>query len=204
MRAILDGRELKLDRPTLAAALSAGVQAAEAGGRVIVEAWADGRPLSDDEISQPPDIPGSVLELVLSSADPRALVAQTFREAAAALAGARDQHVSAGRCLQRGEFDAAMPLIREVLNTWGSARTALSRGADLLRLDVASLAPPGRRVEAMAGELAARLESLKVAMTRQDWSALADVLAYELPVDAEAWCELLLAAADRAAPEPKR
>ena len=204
MRATLDGRELKLDRPTLAAALSAGVQAAEAGGRVIVEAGADGRPLTDGEISQPPDIPGSVLELALTSADPRALVSQTLREAASALAGARDQQVAAGRCIQRGEFDAAMPLIQEAVGTWGAARTALSRGADLLRIEVGDLAPGGRGVETMASELAVRLESLKAAMTRQDWSALGDVLAYELTEQADAWCGLLLAAAERAGAEPSR
>ncbi len=189
MQAFLDGRELKPDRPTLAAGLSVGVRTAESAGRIIVEAWLDGRPLTGDELEQPSDLPGAAFKLELTSAEPRELVATTLLDAVAALTDLDQTQRDAAKAIQQGKTQDAIEPIRQTVETWTSVRSIIERGSAILSIDLSNIAPAP--LAPLIQDLSRDLAALKDALERQDWSRLADCLAYELTERSAQWREAL-------------
>lgn len=185
MHAYLDGKELKPDRPTLAAGLAVGVRTAEHAGRIIVEAWVDGRPLANDELENPSDLPGSVLKLELTSAEPKDLVGTTLLDGAAALEELDAIQRDAAKLIQQGNAQEAMDSIRRVVETWTGVRSILERGSAILGFDLTTRSPES--FAPLAQTLTRHLATLKDSLQRQDWSLLSDCLAYELTEQASAW-----------------
>ena len=189
MNTFLDGQEIKPHRPTLAAGLSLAVQAAEATGRIIVEAWVDGRPLGEGELENPSDVPGSVLKLELISAEPRELVATTLLDGVAALDELVSIQHDAGVAIQKGQGQESMEAIRRVVETWTGVRAILERGSAILGTDLTAASP--MPFAPLAQSLSQNLATLKDSLQRQDWSVLSDCLAYELVPQAKAWRDAL-------------
>lgn len=187
MQAFLDGQQIESERPTLAAGLNAGVRAAESTGRIIVEAWVDGRPLAGDELESPSDVPGTTLRLDLVSAEPRELVATTLREGAAALDQIESVQRDAGRLIQAGTMDQSIQSIKAIVETWSDVQMILERGSAILGTDLSRFNPSP--FAPLAQSLSSQLATLKDSLLRQDWSALSDCLAYELTEQAVAWRE---------------
>lgn len=189
MHAYLDGQELKPDRPTLAAGLAVAVRSAESAGRIIVEAWVDGRPLANDELENPSDLPGSALKLELTSADPKDLVATTLLDGAAALEELDAVQQEAAKLIQQGKPQEAMDSIRRVVETWTGVRSILERGSAILAFDLTTKS--AEPFAPLAQTLTRHLATLKDSLQRQDWSMLSDCLAYELTQQASAWHDAL-------------
>lgn len=185
MHAYLDGKELKPDRPTLAAGLAVAVRAAEDVGRIIVEAWVDGRPLANDELENPSDLPGSALKLELISAEPKELVATTLLDGAAALEELDAIQREAAKLIQQGKAQEAVDSIRRVVETWTSVRSILERGSAILAIDLTTLSPAS--FAPLAQALTRHLGTLKDSLQRQDWSVLSDCLGYELTEQSIEW-----------------
>jgi hypothetical protein len=198
MHAYLDGHELKPDRPTLAAGLAVAVRAAENAGRIIVEAWVDGRPLANDELENPSDVPGSALKLELVSAEPRELVAATLLDGVAALDEIEGVQRDAANAIQRGQVQGSIDAIRRVAETWTGVRAILERGSAILGLDLTAASPVP--FAPLAQALSRHLGTLKDALQRQDWSMLSDCLGYELTEQARAWREALSGIASAISP----
>ncbi len=204
VEAFLDGQPIVIGRPTLAAALAAGVEAAEARGRIIVEAVADGRALDDSALDQPSDRPGDVREVRLVSAEPRALVRVTFLDAADALDDARSEQSRAAEMVQVGHLSEAMKPLQSALATWQTVRDVVDRGSAVLRIDLKSPSVAGGvSVEDRTSELLSRLNEIKSAITREDWSALSDILAYDLAEQIDAWKAMLRGLADHVMAMPR-
>lgn len=185
MLAYLDGKELKPSRPTLAAGLAVAVRAAEDAGRIIVEAWVDGRPLANDELENPSDLPGSALKLELTSAEPRELVATTLLDGAAALEELDAMQRQAATLIQQGKTAESIEPIRHIVETWTGVRSILERGSAILAIDLTTLSPAS--FAPLAQALTRHLGTLKDSLQRQDWSVLSDCLGYELTEQSLAW-----------------
>jgi hypothetical protein len=204
VEAFLDGQPIVIGRPTLAAALAAGVEAAEARGRIIVEAVADGRPLDDNALDQPSDSPGDVREVRLVSAEPRALVRVTFLDAADALDDAKNDQARAAEMVQVGHLSEAMKPLQSALATWQTVRDVVDRGSAVLKIDLKNPGVAGGvSVEDRTSELLSRLNEIKSAITREDWSALSDILAYDLGEQIDAWKGMLRGLADHVMAMPR-
>lgn len=185
MQAFLDGHELKPDRPTLAAGLAVAVRTAESTGRIIVEAWVDGRPLANEELDNPSDVPGSALKLELVSAEPRDLVATTLLDGAAALDDLESIQKDACKAIQSGRASESLEDIRRVVETWTGVRAIIERGSAILGVDLMGLSP--EPFGPLAQSLTQQLTAMKDALQRQDWSVVSDCLGYELTDQAKAW-----------------
>jgi len=203
MPVLLDDSPIAIDGPTMASALAAARAAAESQGRVITDIILDGCPVAENPlaptITDAPLAPAADLRFV--TADPVELVQASLREAAIGLDGVNTHQRAAAHAIQTGRFDHAMPSLSEAFTTWETARRTVTDGCGLLGLD-----PEGLLVEVegspvpLAGAvnmLLIRLTEIKRCLTAQDWCGLSDVLAYDLPADAELWRGLLRGMADK-------
>lgn len=200
MRVTLDGAPLVLERPTLAQALSKASAAARARGRVIIEARADGHALSDDQLGNPSDEPGSLREVTLTSAEPRALVKVTLDDAARAVGDlAKDQRESAAK-IHAGRESEALSQLQSIFTTWQTVKDIVDRAQALLEHNLDDVAleavPRGETVSVASRRLLTHLKNVRSSLTTQDWSALADTLEYDLCEEADTWVKLLSGLAD--------
>jgi hypothetical protein len=188
MRAFLDDQSLTTDRPTLAAALRAAAQQAQRQGRVVVEVTIDGQPAGDELLDHPPDEP-TAAEVRLVSIDPRQLVRETLGDCVEALSAANDDQLGAAELIQTARMDEALEPLGCAMGTWQAVRDALERSLALLRSEAVQVDPrmDAAQIEALVSGLAVRLEEIRAALSREDWSALADVLAYDMPGEVEHW-----------------
>lgn len=196
MRVFLDDQPLAAS-PSLAAAIAAARSEAERRGRVIVDILRDGRPLPGELLSDPTNTPEpDTAELRCESTDPRALVAESLRQAAAALTDSRERHIEAGRLIQSGSLDAVMPLLAQALEAWTQAHRVVTDGLALLSLEPDAV---DRALTPAITTLSERLAEVKRTLKAQDWSGLADALAYDLPAEIDRWVPMLRGLADRVA-----
>jgi hypothetical protein len=188
MKTYLDQREIG-PQPTLAAALETARRQAADLGRVVVEVKLDGVDLTDEQIDQPGTVAGERIECI--SADPRALVAMSFEQAAEALDEARAIQQDAAGALQAGQTDQAFGLLAEAVGVWEAVRKVLDQAPVLLGVSPQSLCPAGTSFQQTTAELSASLSALKATLAMQDWATLADLLNAELDQQAEVWTGLL-------------
>lgn len=206
MRVYLDGVELGHGHPTLAGALRAAVSAAEASGRMVVEANADGRSLSQQELSDPSTYESAITELRLESIEPRSMFRETLLDAVDALACASESQQHAAELLQTGRTSEASEPLKSALATWQMVREVLDQGAEVLHLDLRKLKfgdPPVHFGDQIV-KLASHLVEVKRSLATEDWSALSDVLAYDLHTRAQEWQRMLYFLADQIMTDDQR
>jgi leucyl aminopeptidase (aminopeptidase T) len=200
MQVYLDDRKIQPDRATFAAGLRAGVDEAARAGRVIVEVYLDGSVVADTILESPPEEDLGT-ELRLTSVEPRSLVRVTLLDAREALDTARDDQRRAAELIQSGKVEEALAPLSAAIQTWQAVREAVEKTAALARVPLDSLSFPGGatatdRVVDVVGGLTGRLEEIKRCLASEDWSALADALAYDMDEQAVRWQKLLAGMAE--------
>lgn len=201
MRVYLDGEPLQSEPTTFAEALRGAVAAAESRGRIVVEATLDGQPVTDAMLDSPPE--GMLAgELRCTTAEPRSLVRVTLLDAADALETTRSLQQHSADLVQTGKTIDALPPLGEAVATWQAVRDAVERGATLLAIPLADvrIAVGGETFgpEELIAQLSDRLQELRRALAGEDWSAVGDVLAYDMAEQVDRWKALLTELAERA------
>jgi hypothetical protein len=195
MQVLLDGVPIDVPRPSVALAIQTAAADAVRRGRIVIEVKADGVALTGEQLSNPADEDCGIRELSMLSADPRLLVQQTVLDAADAVESVRADQASAAEMIQTGRANEALDTLQRAFITWQAARDVVARGAALLSIDLDRLALPGVAEDvsfaSATTDLLSHLTQLKDALNRQDWSALADIVAYDLDADAQTWHALL-------------
>ncbi|MEX2217235.1 MAG: hypothetical protein WD749_00620 [Phycisphaerales bacterium] len=196
MNAYLDGKPLTLPQPgTMAGALRAALADAERRGRVIVEVQIDGAKAPDSLLEEPPEeAVGS--EVRLLSVEPVALVRTTLMDAADALESARERQGRSAELIHAGKVEDALRPLSEAIETWQTVRDAVEKSAAMLNLRLSELKAGTPGMEALVESLSGRLSEVRRALAGEDWSALADVLAYDMGDQADRWKSALIAAAE--------
>lgn len=185
MRVLLDDSPLLAHAGTLGEALDHGRAEAERRGRVIVEVLADGVPTAPDDLSSAEALarPSHAGELRMVTADPRELVATTFRDASAALGDLIETQQGIARRIQTGNGAEATRLLGEVFEVWDAARQALEQGSAMVSIDLNE----DEAVADLVSSLTDRLRAVVRAVESNDWSTLADELEFDLCEQAERW-----------------
>lgn len=196
MRVLLDGQLIPIDRPTLAVALATAARHAEACGRVIISALADGAPIPDETLRQPSDEFCTIGELALSTSSPGQVVGEMLTHAADALASIRTTQQEAGTLIQRGETALAQPHLESVFSVWQAVAGGVQQAAEMLGLNLAALRVPDGYGDTMAVTpqiefLVDKLRELHAAMQRQDWAATSDIVLFDLDELAKSWGQML-------------
>ena len=195
MKIILDDTpltDLPASAATLAQAIAAAAQRAASQDRVIVDIFADGREISTAELDDEETMAHACDEVRLTTAEPRAFVRVTMRDAADALEAARSHQERAAELIEAGSTPEAYEAIETALALWQSARQSLDQGSQLIGLDLTTLPfeHPDILPEAIA-KLSAALEEVRRSVGAQDWAALSDVLLYDLDDLVGEWQHLL-------------
>jgi hypothetical protein len=197
MQVLLDGNPIQVARPSLADALVAAQADAANRGRIIVEVKADGVLLSGDKLGNPSSEPSTYRELRLLSAEPRALVRHTILDAVSALENARGEQAKAAELIQSGDTEAALQSLQAAVLTWQTVRDVVEQSAGILKLELASLELPGVEeglsFESATSDLLGHLKQMRAALDQQDWSALSDIVGYDLDAQVGVWKGLLIA-----------
>lgn len=202
MRLLLDNQEITIDRPTLAAAIAAGVAQAESQGRIIVEAMLDGTQLDDESLGNPSDETLDSGEVRLVSAEPRSLVRVTLLDAADALDEASRSQNLCAEAIQTGQVKDALEQLSDALGIWDTVRDVVVKSAKLLDIELDRIKDPGAEdeqgatINELTTVLSKHLQEVKRCLAVQDWAALADVLGYDLADQVEPWKRLLQMMAD--------
>jgi hypothetical protein len=210
MRVLLDGQLVPIDRPSLALALATAARRAEAAGRVIVTATADGETIPDETLKAPKDEFCAIAELVLTSASPTRVVGEMLVHAADAIESVRGTQQHAGHTIQRGEPEQAREHLESVFGIWQAVAGGVQQAAEMLSLDLATLRVPDGYGDTIAVSpqieiLVEKLRDLQAAMQRQDWAAMSDLLLFDLDELAKSWGQMLrglAAVVQEAGPRP--
>jgi hypothetical protein len=199
MDIFLDDRPIESTATTLPGAIAAATEAAE--GRLLIEVSADGHSVPQEHFAEPPATDPYAHEVRFISADPLSLVRVTLQEAADDLDKAVSDHEAVARMLQVGETAEALPKLSQILAVWIRIDNAL---AACRSVPGVSLTDPTltKQFDDAAAELTPKLAEIRDAVTSQDYTAAADVLAYDLPGHAESWAELLRRMSDNISVQP--
>jgi len=196
MQVYLDDKPLRTET-TFAGGVRAAIDAAAASGRVVIEAYLDGAIVADAILESPPEEELG-RELRLTSVDPRSLVAGTLTDAMSALHSAEADQKECAELIQAGNVEEALAPLSSMIQTWQAVREAVEKSAAITRVSLDDMVAPqaggasgaDRVVNAIAS-LSTRLEEIKRCLGSQDWSALADVVGYDMGEEAERWRRLL-------------
>ena len=192
MRVYLDNEPVTVARPTFAAAVAEARRLAEKNQRVIVEATLDGLAVPDDALIEPPDEEYPDSELRFVTEEPVELIRRTLGQVAESLDGTKEQQARAAQLIQTGKLDEAMRNLSSSLTSWSQVQQVVTNSLMLLGLSLEELKINQTPVSESVNSLAGRLGELKRSIGAQDWSGLADALAYDMQDQAETWKRVLI------------
>lgn len=203
MEVLLDGKPLDVPRPTLAAALKVAVETAQRDGRIIVEVKGDGARLSDEVLAAPSDEVGGTRRLTFTSEDPRMLVARSMQDAEDLLGSTREKQQSIAERVQAGDLGPALADLADCFKAWQVLHDVVSQGCAVLGWDLEKVTlVDGTSLSAAVSDLRGHLRSLRDGLEAEDWSAVSDIVGYDLDAQATRWQAALRALADQAAGGP--
>ena len=191
MKVFLDEMPLGRESATVAEALRAAARSAELVGRIVVRVEADGRAISEGDLTRLEDTNSTVAELRLISADPHALIRGVFQDAREALVTVASLQRAAADACMAGDSTTTMAQLGGAVETWRAVRDALEKSAELLGFDLETVkfSFDGREAAAsgLVVELARALDRLLSGVKARDWSAVGDVLSRDLGRLAGSW-----------------
>lgn len=199
MKVYLDNEPIDVNPPSVRGALAVARTRAEGQGRLIIEVAADGAPMLGSVLDDPPDDDAGVRELRMLSAAPGPFVRETLLESGAVLDEAKVNQDRAAELIQSGSVREAFGPLQRVLESWGVIRDVVAQSARLVGMSIDSVeVGAGVTGETCINELAQRLGELRRGVAHEDWSGVADELAYEMDGLIERWRGLLAAMAEQA------
>lgn len=160
-------------------------------GRLIVEVRLDGEPVGEERFEEAMGRAIEAEEVQLVTADARELTRQTLDDVKQSLGSAREAQQEAAQSLSADEPSAALERVREALQVWGHAQSAVQQVAQLFQLPLDEMTVGGRSLHAVAEELAEQLNQVREQLAANDWLGLADTLGHELDRTVDTWSELM-------------
>lgn len=191
MPILLDNQPLAVPHHSLAGAIDAARQAAEARGRIVIDVLMDGRRLEGDALQTPSSEPLGQVELSFITTEPGAFVRVALLDAAEELERATTSQQSAAADLRKGDLTSAFGHLSDAVAVWDMVRKAVQDAPTLVGRQAGAMSVTIDGQTTTVAEhyegLSANLAELKNALSIQDWSTLADVLAHELDEQAAQW-----------------
>ncbi len=194
MRVWIDNTELQASS-SLSDALDQAREHSEQTGRLIIDIIADGQPIDDDMLENPPTDEAGISELRLTTTDPVAFLTETLQSAREAIMLVREDQGSAADHLRTGNLNPAVESLSAVLTGWQAVRDVVGQSAALADIDLSTLAFQNTTADACIAKLGETLGEVRDNLTRQDWSSLGDTIEYDLDEQAQRWDSMLEAMA---------
>jgi hypothetical protein len=191
MRVLLDDRECPVRAHSVGTAVAAAAEIAERDGRRVVDVEVDGERWGETELNSPTRLAVLAGEVRLTTAAPAELLRETFVHAAQALLDAESLQRQAAKLIQGDQSKEGFDTLLEALSLWSTIQQATVQGLAFGGIAPSEVRTAQGSLEDAAGELNARLRSLRDAMQQGDSVAVCDCLLYEFPPTTKRWAELL-------------
>ena len=172
-------------------ALAAARERAEQSGRLIVEIHADGSPIPDALLDDPPSESCGIQELRFVTVDPVEFMVQTLRDTRESLDATKAEQTVAAGLIQSGKLSEAIASLGSILEGWQAARDVVDQLSALAEIDLGSLAIDDTTGNECINGLSHTLGEIRNAVTNEDWSSLGDLLEYDLDQQASNWMSLV-------------
>ncbi len=201
MKVLLDETPLEITPASVAEALIAGRDAAEAAGRLVIEVHADGSPIDAALLDEPPADTAGILELKMISTPPGPFIRTTLLDAADLLEQIRIAQTEAVKQFQTGHIEDGVPSLQHALGSWTLVRDVVDKAASLGTIEPSAVIVPTADGSTRTGAtyidgLARDFDTVRIALEKQDFTALADCLEGDLDTQAAHWIDFVKALAD--------
>ena len=164
---------------------------AESNGRLIIDIFADGNPIDESILDNPPADNAGINELRLQTTDPVAFLGETFASARESLALVREDQGTTAASLRTGELEPAIESLNAVLTGWQAIGEVVAQSAELVDIDLSTFTFKDKSANDCVQKLGDTLFEIRTNLTHQDWSALGDAVEYDLDELANDWNALL-------------
>lgn len=169
---------------------------AEQSGRLIIDIQADGNPIDDALLDEPPTNDAGINELRLTTTDYNAFLIETIETAKDALVSTREDQVAAGDQIRTGEIEPAIESLKAVLEGWHAVRDVVGQSAALAGIDIDTLNITDAKGDTLSGAqcvdaLSKALAEIRNCLGKSDWASLGDAIEYDLDDQANTWNALL-------------
>lgn len=196
MRVTIDNTEIQTSH-SIADALDAAREHAEKSGRLIVDISADGEPIDDALLDNPPEDSGGIKHLELTTTDPVAFLVETFTSARESLTLVREDQGTAADHIRTGALEPAIESLNAIMTGWQAVGDVVSQAAELADIDLNAFTFADTSAGECINKLSETLFEIRTNLTHQDWSALGDSIEYDLDEQAQQWDALLEALTQR-------
>ncbi|MSR41564.1 MAG: hypothetical protein EXS10_06650 [Phycisphaerales bacterium] len=191
MRVLLDDIDTGLSPANIADALADAARLAESAGRMVVDVYVDGVHWQEEDFDSATLVQRSASEVRFTTACPKELLRETFLHAAEAVLNADEQQRAAAKLLQEDRATEAYAALLDALNTWSHVQSAIAQGLSLGIVTRERAETAGISIDTALQSLESQLQTLKLAMSRQDHVAVSDCLLYEFPMTTRLFATML-------------
>jgi len=198
MNIVLDGRRCDAKANSVGDAIAAAAALAEQNGRRIVEVIVDGDRMTQSDLDSPSQMNAAAGEVQFVSVEPRAMVRETFLQAADSLEELDRLQRTAAELMQGDRLADAMTQLDEAISIWMMVQNAALTGVRFAGIDLDAVDLGDRSMQASIDELNRHLQRMIDALRNQDVVDLSDTLLYEMPDVVESWRTMLRALAEEA------
>jgi hypothetical protein len=169
---------------------------AEDAGRLIIDIQADGQPIDDTLLDEPPTDSAGITELRLTTTDHLAFLTETVMSAKDALELTREDQSNAADQIRTGELEPAIESLKAVLEGWHAVRDVVGQSAALAGINIDTLSLTDAKSATVTGAqcvdaLSKALAEVRNCLGKQDWASLGDAVEYDLDEQITTWNALL-------------
>jgi len=184
--------DIQLDTAdNLEAAFELARKHSEASNRLIIDIQADGHPIDDALLDEPPTDTAGIAKLRLTTTDHKAFLTETIHSAKDALDLTGEDQQTAADQIRSGELEEAIESLQSVLEGWHAVRDVVGQSAALAEIDIDTLAFADTTGAACVDNLSKALAEVRTALSKQDWASLGDAIEYDLAEQISSWHALL-------------
>jgi predicted DNA-binding protein (UPF0251 family) len=157
------------------------------GDRLIVKVLIDGQQPDLSHLAQLRRAPVTGHTVYIETAEPRQLALEVLGEVERQITDAEALKTEAIQLLQTNQATRAMEKLNACFTAWHGAQDAVTKIAQLLRLDLSQISAGEHPFDVVLIEFAEHLKRIRAALEDRDYVSLSDTLAYETKDVAPQW-----------------
>jgi hypothetical protein len=165
--------------------------------RLVVNVLIDGRTPDLERMGVLRQSPLNGHTVFIETADPSEMARGVLAAVGEQLLDADRLRTDAADLLQQNQNMRAMEKLAGCFSVWQNAQQSIEGVAQLMRIDLQTIAVDGRVIPDILAEFAEQLRQIKGSLESRDFVMLSDILVYETTQAAAQWRAILAALAER-------
>jgi hypothetical protein len=165
--------------------------------RLVVNVLIDGHKPDLERMASVRQSPLNGHTVFIETADPSEMARGILAGVAEQLLEADRQRTDAADYLQQNQNIRAMEKLAGCFSSWQNAQQSIEGVAQLMRMDLHTIAVDGRIIPDILAEFAEQLRQIKSALESRDFVMLSDILVYETTQASAQWRSILATLAER-------